>query len=124
MNRKMTKKYNLYQAYAQEEEWTERPRVLTYARHKQWPYRLEKRQDCVPTREIIPDILVMELQGGQDKDALRIVNIYNAPQGSERAGQAANAIIEKSNLMQRQAIIMEDINLHHADWDNRTINPL
>ncbi len=34
LNRKMTKKRNIYQAYAPEEEWTERPRVLTYARRK------------------------------------------------------------------------------------------
>lgn len=120
----MTKKHNAYQVYAPEEGWTERPRVLTYARRKQWPSRLEKRQDWVPSREIIPDILVLELQGGQVKDTLRIVNIYNAPRGCERAGQAANAVMEIRNLMQGQAIIMEDINLHHTDWDNQTINPL
>lgn len=68
----MTKKRNANQAYAPEEEWTERPRVLTYARRKQWPYRLEKRQNCVPSREIIPEILVLELQEDQVEDALRI----------------------------------------------------
>ena len=64
LDRKMTKKHNAYQAYAPEEEWTEWPKVLTYARRKQWPYCLEKKQDCVPSREIIPDILVLELQSG------------------------------------------------------------
>lgn len=67
---------------------------------------------------------MLELQGGQDEDALRVVNIYNAPRGCERAGQAANAMMEIRNLMQGQAIIMGDIKIHHIDWDNRTINPL
>ncbi len=97
---------------------------MTYARRKQWPYRLGKRQDCAPTREIIPDILVLELQGGQDEDAFGIVNIYNTPRRCKKAGQAANTMMEISNLMQKQAIIMGAINLHHTDWDNRTINPL
>lgn len=97
---------------------------MTYARRKQWPYRLEKRKDYVPARESIPEILVLELQGDQDEGALRIVNIYNAALGCKRVGQAANAMMEIRNLVQGQAIIMGDINLHHTDWDNQTINPL
>ena len=83
---------------------------------------LKEKKDWVPNREIIPDILVLELQRDQDKDALRIVNIYKTPRQCKRASHAANAIIEISNLMQGQAIIMVDINLHHTDWANRTIN--
>ncbi len=50
---------------------------MKYAKRKPWPYCKEKIQDCIPSREYIPDILILELQMDQEDNTLYIVNIHN-----------------------------------------------
>lgn len=62
----------------------------------------------------------MEFRLGQKEDPIYIINIYNAPLRSDQAGISAKQVM---TLMQKNSIIMEDINLHYTDWDNHTRNP-
>lgn len=45
------------------------------------------------------------------------------PVGSKQAGMSANQVIVISGLMQKRPIIIGDMNLHHTDCNNFTLNP-
>lgn len=70
----------------------------------------------------MPNILVLEVKPSLDKEPIYIINAYNAPIGSERGGRSVDIMIAPG-LMNKRVLIMRDINLHHTDWDNRTVNP-
>ena len=73
----MTKKHHFYQGYAQNKKKIERPKVLKYEKRKQWPYYVEKIQDCITSREYNLDILILELQVDQEDNTLYMGNIHN-----------------------------------------------
>ena len=56
----------------------------------------------------------MEIKPGSKEDPIYIINIYNAPPGSDRAGVSAKQVIAIPGLMQKSSIIMGDMNLHHT----------
>lgn len=67
LERRLSKKHNSYQAYAPEEEWKERPRVITYVRRNSSFVYTYKRQDMLGA-DGSPDVLVMEIEPGLKKD--------------------------------------------------------
>ncbi len=48
--------------------------------------------------------------------------MYNAPAGSVRTGEAIQILMENASLLRRNAIIGGDMNLHHTDWDRKTVH--
>lgn len=69
----------------------------------------------------MPDILVLEVKPSLDEQPIYIVNVYNAPTGSEQAGKSAETMIGTPELLHKRSLIMGDIDLLHTDWDNRTV---
>ena len=65
----------------------------------------------------------MKIKPGLKKNPVYIINMYNAPPGSYRAGVAAKQVMAVPRLIQKNSIIMGDMNLYHTDWDNQTRNP-
>lgn len=108
--------------YAPEEEWQEPPRVITYLRRNSSLVYAQKRYDILGVNRN-PDILVMEIKPGPKEDPIYILNVYNAPMGSERAGISANRLMAVPGLMQSRSIIIGEMTLHHTDWGNRTLYP-
>lgn len=103
--------------------WSDHPRVITYAHRTFIGRKVEKRQELLGAAGCTPDILVLELDIGPKQEPLYIINVYNAPQGYKRAGEAISLITQASNLMQKRSLILGHRNLHHTDWNNWTINP-
>ena len=122
LERRLSKRHRSYQAYASGEEWKERPRVITYVR-RQTLRSVEKRQDILKITDQMPDMLVLKVQPSVDEEQVYIINSYNAPIGSERAGRSVDIMIEVLELLHKRVLIMEDFNLHHTNWNNRTVNP-
>lgn len=120
--RQLSKKHISFQAYASEENWIEKPRIITYVQRNLVKYTdtIEKRQDLVTSS---PDILVLEQKIGTDVRPIYVVNLYNAPAGYARAGEAVMAICEATTLTQQHMLWAGDYNLHHEDWDAYTRNP-
>ena len=115
LDRKMTKKHVKYQAYAPQEIWTERPRVISYIHQDLCGIQVEKRQDLAI--EPSADLLILELKGkGLREPKVYITNAYNAPRGSEREGETAQVAMRSQILMQECNILAGDFNLHHNDW--------
>ena len=52
-----------------------------------------------------------------------VVNLYNAPAGCARAGEAVTAVLGATTLTHQRTLLAGDCNLHHEDWDARTKNP-
>lgn len=75
-------------------------------------YVVEKRQDLLSSGSL--DIVVLELKIGQRQEKIYVLNIYNAPVGSVREGQAVRDILRK------QSTLGGDFNLHHPDWEQRS----
>lgn len=120
LNQQISKKHNAYQAYAPEENWTERSGIMTYARRHLPRIILEKSQDLLA---LSTDILVLELYVERSGKSIYVVNIYNAPAGCTKVGETIASIIESTALIQKSTIWAGDLNLHHVDWDSHTINP-
>ncbi len=121
LDRWLSKKHNVYQVYGPEEVWTDRPRVITYAQGHQNAFCIEKRQDLL--RNNCLDILAIEVKVRDGQEPIHVVNVYNAPHGYTREKEAVTNVMNLASLMQKHTIIEADFNLHHGDWDQRTINP-
>lgn len=66
---------------------------------------------------------MLELKLDLGKKSLFVANIYNAPLGYKRAGRSIDILMTVPEIWQKQLLIIRDINLHHPNWDNRTIHP-
>lgn len=97
--------------------------MITYVRRNHHLRNVEKRQDQLGTAITTPDILLLQIKPDENSEPIYLVNIYNASPGCERAGEAAEKLIEIAELVQKQTIVVGDFNLHHMGWDNHTINP-
>lgn len=78
---------------------------------------IEKRQDLLIAS---PDILVLELNICIDAKLIYVVNLYNAPAGCARAGEAVATILGADTLTQQRTLWAGDCNLHHEDYDTHT----
>lgn len=122
LDRKMCKKHREYQAYAPEDEWEERPRVVTYVRKGILVQCTEKRQDLLETDDS-QDMLLLEIQvGAASEPPIYVLNLYNAPINSHHSGRAAELLMKSQSLMSNRVLIGGDLNLHHINWDAQTFN--
>ena len=122
LDRKMCKKHREYQAYAPEDEWEERPRVVTYVRKGILVQCTEKRQDLLETNGS-QDMLLLEIQlGAASEPPIYVLNLYNAPINSHHSGRAVELLMKSQSLMSNRVLIRGDLNLHHIDWDAQTLN--
>lgn len=72
----------------------------------------------------MPDLLVLELKLGSNKEFIFIIKIYNALAGSEQAGKSTKVLMNVPNIWQKHLLIMGNLNLHYTDWDNRITYPI
>lgn len=56
----------------------------------------------------MPDILDLEVKPSLDENPICIVNIYNAPTGSDRTGKSAETMIGTPELLHKRSLIMGD----------------
>lgn len=124
LDRKICKKHKKYQAYAPKDKWDERPRVVTYVRIGTLAEYTEKCQDMLRT-DGSSDILLLEIQLRETPEPpIYLVNLYNAPVASQYAEKAAEQLMGRESLMSFPVFVAEDLNLHHIDWDAKTLNPI
>ena len=115
--RQITKKHPSYECFSPTDSWiiNGRPRVLTYVR-KRIGVRTSQIRPLTIDREEISDLLFLQVLSPSGKSIL-IVNIYNAPAGSVRAGEAAKALTTLPQTWFPQATILAgDLNLLHNRW--------
>ncbi len=97
--------------------------MITYVRWQTSLQSVEKRQDILKITEEMTDILILEVLPSIDKEPVYIINSYNTPMKSKLAGRPVDIMMKVPELLHKCMLIIRDFNLHHTDWDNRTVNP-
>lgn len=110
LTRKITKTHPMYETFTPLDTWDIRPRVITYAR-KGAGIKTTQLKPCTSR-----DLLFLQAQSSHSSQ-ITIANVYNAPIGSNEAGEALEHLMNLPPRFWRSALIAGDFNLHHPNWD-------
>ncbi|KAI1004369.1 hypothetical protein K3495_g3850 [Podosphaera aphanis] len=123
--RRISKKISAYECFSPIDDWTKRPRVLTYLQkgvglvaHQLYPLE--------PAHQAARDLLFLEITAPSGKK-LTIVNIYNAPPGSNDEGEGVRALLSLSLGRARERLLVAgDFNMRHPNWQpsSNTTSPM
>ena len=108
-SRRLTPTHTNYELFAPVATWDPPPRTITFVRRTTLGHITYLDPDVAPH----PDLTAVKvsLRAGQE---LRLVNVYNAGAGSERAGEAVDLLLRTRRS--HTEIIAGDFNLHHPLW--------
>src|ERR1700733_3382895 len=106
--RRLTKKHQAYTCYSPTEDWTNRPRVLTYV--KKSPFL--RAYTLLGSWGLSRDLLLVQLIVGSL--TLQILNVYNAPVGSVDEGEGLGKLLQWTPPL--RSFIGGDFNLKHPAW--------
>ena len=113
--RRLSKHHPAFKLFTPIEDWTHKPRTLTYTRkHPQLKAELVP-YGPQPSRDLTA------VQVGSGDQQVTLMNLYNAPPGSVDAGEGLKHLLSQS-LPTRPCLVAGDFNLHHSSWQTNTIN--
>ena len=115
-SRKITKLHPMYETFSPSDDWTARPRTMSYVRKGTGICTAQLRP--TPSR----DLVFLQLQA-HSLPTLTVINVYNAPAGSDGAGEALQSLLTLPHSYTRTVFIAGDFNLHHSRWDPNTVYP-
>ena len=108
--RRLPKHHPAFNTLSPTQQWTDRPRVMTYARKD----RLHLQVTADQSFPEHPDVMAVNVFGLRPA-AVRLFNVYNGARGNTREGEAAARILQYGNLDQPE-IYAGDFNMHHEFW--------
>lgn len=104
-----------FECYSPVNDWSIRPRVVTYAKNNSNITHYQERP-LFTTEQGIDNILFPSVEA-PNKPRLLIINAYNAPPGSSNPGDGVSRLISIADVcFPHQTILMGDLNLHHPKW--------
>jgi len=109
-SRRLSKHHPSFQQLAPIEDWSERPRVLTYVRKH--PHL---RAEIVPFGPPIRDILATQIITPQR--TMLLVNVYNAPPGAVNENQGLDTLTRQTTPS-HPCLLAGDFNLRHPTWQS------
>ena len=113
--RRITKRHPSYECFSPSDDWTSRPRVLTYIR-KGAGLKTEQTRPIHNDSIALRDLLFTTIKA-KTGPPLMIVNIYNAPNSSEGAGEVARTLRALPQATIGPSVFVGgDLNLHHERW--------
>jgi ribonuclease HI len=115
-SRKITKFHSMYESFTPLDTWETRPRVMTYVRKGAGIRASQLRP------HISRDLLFLQLQT-RNLSPLLIINIYNAPTGSDNAGDAIKALFQLQRNSLQSTFLAGDFNLSHPRWNPLNLRP-
>ena len=110
ISRRITKCHSAYETFTPLDSWETRPRVVTYTRKGAGIQASQLR----PTTS--HDLLFLQLQS-TNGSTLTIINVYNAPIGSQDENQAVKTLFNLPLSAFNSTFLAGDLNLHHPRWD-------
>ena len=116
--RRVTTRHPFYECFTPTDDWNSKcPRVLTYVRKGIGLSCTQRRPTAEgPDSAATADLLFLEIASSTYQPVL-VVNVYNAPPGSNGVGMAARALTSLSATMfERCVLLAGDFNLHHERW--------
>lgn len=114
--RRITKRHPQYDAFTPTDDWSAaKPRVVSYVR-KDAGLRCQQRFLPGSLELAARDILALEISSPSGR-SVTVINVYNAPPGSDGAGEAARLLGGLSpGALPRRTLLAGDFNLHHEWW--------
>ncbi len=113
--RKITCRHSSYECYAPVDDWSTRPRVLTYSRKNNSLTHYQERPD-IAIEQGLSDILFLSVRA-PNNPRLLIINVYNAPPGAINSGSGVSCLLSSPNIhLSANTILAGDFNLHHPTW--------
>ena len=113
--RRITCRHPSFECYSPVNDWTVRPRVITYANKHSNINHYQERPRCI-TEQGIGDILLLSVIA-PNNPRLLIINAYNAPPGSTNPGAGVSRLISLAEFsLPPQTILAGDLNLHNPMW--------
>src|SRR5271166_6659420 len=112
-SRKISKAHPMYESFTPLDDWTTRPRVMSYVRRGSGLHANQLRP--VTTR----DLIFLQIQA-RNAPGITIINAYNAPPGSTNPGEAINALVKLPPNLLTSTFLAGDFNLLHPRWDLHT----
>lgn len=113
--RQITRRHPSYECFSPTDNWSQRPRVLTYLR-KGVGLKAEQLRPFEPHNPASRDLLFMSLTSPAGQKVL-ITNVYNAPFGALDEQVASKALMElPPTFFPPLSILAGDFNLHHHHW--------
>src|SRR5271165_460571 len=109
-SRKISKAHPMYESFTPLDDWTTRPRVMSYVRRGSGLHANQLRP--VTTR----DLIFLQIQA-RNAPGITIINAYNAPPGSTNPGEAINALVKLPPNLLTSTFLAGDFNLLHPRWD-------
>ena len=109
-SRRLSKHHPSFHQLASIEDWSARPRVLTYIRK----HPLLK-SELVPFGPTTRDVLAVQIT--TPKKAVLLINMYNAPQGSVDEGQGLHILMEQP-IPPHPCLVAGDFNIQHPAWQS------
>ena len=113
--RRITKRHPAYECFTSMDDWSTRPRVLTYLR-KGKGYKAEQARPLQRKDPAQRDLLFLNISTPSGSP-LTIINIYNAPPRSRGHGEAVRALSGMThNTIGKCVFLAGDLNMHHDRW--------
>ena len=107
--RRLSKRMEAYHTLTIWQDWTTRPRVITYVRKDRAGLRCEPSADAPH-----PDLATFQMRTPCGL-TFQLTNVYNAPTGSRLAGSAVERLCDAPGYRGR-CLIAGDLNMHHESW--------
>lgn len=115
LQRRITKRHPSYECFSPTDDWSIRPRVLTYLR-KGVGLQAEQLRPLSSNNIASGDLLFLSLKSASLQSIL-ITNVYNAPIGALNEGAAIKALLSlPNNFFPLHSLLAGDFNLHHHRW--------
>lgn len=115
ISRRITCKHPSHECFTPTDNWSTRPRVLTYTRINSAISFVQER----PQPNIVQgagDVIFLTFKAS-GLPPTQIVNVYNAPPGATNPGAGLSFLISiPENSFHRNIILAGDFNLHHHLW--------
>lgn len=71
--------------------------------------------------DVFQDVLVLKVMPSIDKEPIYILKVYDKPIGKKQVGDLAKIVKGAISFLHKQALIIDDVNIRHIDWDNRNV---
>ena len=110
---RLSKHHPAFQLFTPIEDWSNRPRTLTYIhKHPQLKAELVP-HGFQPSRDLTA------VQVGSGDQQLTLLNLYNAPPRTVDSGEGLKHLTSQS-LPVGPCLVAGDFNLHHPQWQTNT----
>lgn len=117
LTRRITRKHPCFDCYTPVDNWTRRPRVMSYTR-KNSKFSVVQDRPFINNEHGAEDILLLTIKP-QGRTPTQVINVYNAPPGGINSGAGVSFLISLPHqYFYSKTLLVGDFNPHHQNWQS------